>query len=138
MQQGLTLYVARPVPVLILFGHLIITRGYLCCNFAKLNDKKECKIAPYPGADQILDMAKKTARQMIGSGDADHAVALPSMGLPDPPPVDPIAVACDVGEDDTEVSFPDGVAVGVELEDEAAAAGVAADLRPNPIQKVNR
>lgn len=49
---------------------------------------------------------------MTGSGDADHAVAFPSMGLPDPPSVEPSAVACAVGEDDTEVSFPDGVAVG--------------------------
>lgn len=80
-------------------------------------------------------MARSTVRQMSGSGDADHSVAFPSMGLPDPPAVDPIAAACDVGEDDTEVTLPDAVAVGVvELEEGVAAA----DLMPNPIQKVNK
>jgi hypothetical protein len=111
-----------------------------------MKSKEECQFDPSPDADQILDMARSTVRQMTVSGDADHAVAFPSMGLPDGPDVDPMAAACDVGEDDTEVTFPDAVAVGeveleveleVEIEEGVAASAAAADLMPNPIQKVN-
>lgn len=49
---------------------------------------------------------------MANSGAAGHAVALPSMGLPDPPSVEPMAVACAAAEDEMAVTLPVDVAIG--------------------------
>jgi hypothetical protein len=62
-------------------------------------------------------MARSMVRQaaiMANSDEGDvasDAVAFPSMGLPDPPSVEPIAVACASGEETVGITFPVDVAI---------------------------
>lgn len=62
------------------------------------------EIVRYPqtqSIDQVVDMAKIVARQMVKTANSGIGAetAFPSIGLPSPPSVEPMAVASAAGED---------------------------------------
>jgi hypothetical protein len=63
-----------------------------------------------------MTLVMKQAK-MANSDDIGDAFAFPSIGLPDPPSVDPIAVACAADEDTLGVTFPVTVAIGIPVTD---------------------
>jgi hypothetical protein len=76
-------------------------------------------IFAYLSVDQSLKMTRSVVRQipnMATNDGAGDAVAFPSMGLPEPPSVEPMAVASAAAsaadEDDLVVTFPVDVAIG--------------------------
>lgn len=49
---------------------------------------------------------------MATNDNPGNEIAIPSIGLPEPPPVDPTAVASATADDDLAVAFPVNVAMG--------------------------
>lgn len=60
---------------------------------------------------KVRSMVRQIADMAIGDN-GGNALPFPSMGLPDPLSVDPIAVTCATDEDDEGVIFPVTVAIG--------------------------